>query len=118
LDDIFSQSKTEVLPSIRGDIKPVKGLGELANIYFSGTMAPGGVIHPLEKFLFLSAGQWYELAPNYRDYAPLKKDDVETLSKQPSKWLIIGPLDTMPCGKEMYALYERDPNRNVYKHTQ
>lgn len=108
-------SHTAVLEIVRPE-KSGKDLGALASIYYPGRVNLSALVQPEEKFLFLSDGKWYSLAENFKSYTPIRQDDIEKLVNEKSRWALLETGVVMPGGKEMYALHQRAPNSNVYKH--
>lgn len=109
-------SQTAVLEVVRSE-KQGKDLGALACIYYPGRVNLNALVQPEERFLFLKEGKWYALAENFKSYTPIKPDDIEKLVSEKTKWALLATGEMMPGGKEMYALYQRLSNSNVYKYT-
>ncbi len=107
-------SQTAVLEAVR---PAGKDLGALACLFYSGRTNPGEIVRPEEKLLFLSQGRWYGLAIDFKSYIPISQGEIEKLVNEKYKWALLETGETMPGGREMYALHQRAPNSNFYKHT-
>ena len=120
LEDLFTpletdcKAETQVIDTVRPESKP-KDLGELATIHHKGSINMAGLIQPLERFLFFKHGQWYDISANYKSFVKISREEVEKYIKTPGNWVLLGPFEQMPGDFDMYGLWERKPNSNLYK---
>lgn len=111
------QYDTDVLPAIRKQPK-TQDLGALAVIY-SEKVNLSTVIQPMEKFLFLREGRWWEMGEDMTriNYMEIKPADMADYAN-PMQWVLTGPFpEDLPGGMRIFNLYRRQTNSNLYKPT-